>query len=375
MMASAEQMPMVSYWASSPTLSDQTAYATFGRSFPSDATHAGLLMRLLFEGFKGWKNVALVHESSQWGEGYAWAMISMHEQLRDLGVLHGTRLVAYPFTIHGGVPDEQNLGLALDGVLASGCSVIVAGALGGSLPSLLEQAAQRGLINAKHAWFIPYGRSWLGELAALQPVKRRERLSDLLSGMQSLEVTVTHQSGFDRFAAAWREMRPTDCTNPLFQPSAELFESAPWDQSYAAHSPSLSLDSLLTHSRASASRAFIFDCVASLALAIDGARAAADGEGGPGARGVSGQQIFENLLSVRMAGASGAFALDANGDRDAATVAYLYANLGLTPRTSRLATLELPLTRLGPIGTDWRASGRRCRGSAARAGARRARTY
>ncbi len=240
MMASAEQMPMVSYWASSPTLSDQTAYATFGRSFPSDATHAGLLTRLLFEGFKGWKNVALVHESSQWGEGYAWAMISMHEQLRDLGVLHSTRLVAYPFTIHGGVPDEQNLGLALDGVLASGCSVIVAGALGGSLPSLLEQAAQRGLISRKHAWFIPYGRSWLGELAALQPVKRRERLSSLLSGMQSLEVTVTHQSGFDRFAAAWREMRPTDCTNPLFQPSAELFESAPWDQSYAAHSPPLS---------------------------------------------------------------------------------------------------------------------------------------
>ena len=85
-------------------------------------------------------------------------------------------------------------------------------------------------------------------------------------------------------------MRPADCTNPLFQPPDELFGTAPWDQS-----------------------AFIYDGVAALALAIDGARAAVDS--GDEGSGVNGQLIFKKLLEVRMAGASGAFALDAQGDR------------------------------------------------------------
>ena len=69
LMAGAEEVPMVSYWAASPKLS---TLRYFTRTFPSDSTAGRLLVHLLYNGsvFKDWNHVAVVYQDDEWGQGY-----------------------------------------------------------------------------------------------------------------------------------------------------------------------------------------------------------------------------------------------------------------------------------------------------------------
>ena len=58
-LAGVDQIPLLSFWASSPTLSDTATYPYFGRTYPSDEMLAYTLLEL-WEEF-GWRSIGVLH--------------------------------------------------------------------------------------------------------------------------------------------------------------------------------------------------------------------------------------------------------------------------------------------------------------------------
>ena len=158
LMASAEQVPMVSYYASSAELSNNVTYPFFTRTYPSDDTAAPLLTRVLYDGsvFKDWNHVAVVYRDDAFGQGYVtqmeaeltiWANSSSDRISQslpatftedDVHAYHTLR--SFPFTESGDdEPREiKSIKSALESVKSSGYSIIVLVGGGRSLPNLLE---------------------------------------------------------------------------------------------------------------------------------------------------------------------------------------------------------------------------------------------
>ena len=158
LMASAEQVPMLSYYASSAELSDNVTYPFFTRTYPSDDTAAPLLTRVLYDGsvFKDWNHVAVVYRDDAFGQGYVtqmeaeltiWANSSSDRISQslpatftedDVHAYHTLR--SFPFTESGDdEPREiKSMERALESVKSSGYSVIVLVGVSRSLPNLLE---------------------------------------------------------------------------------------------------------------------------------------------------------------------------------------------------------------------------------------------
>ena len=143
LMASAEQVPMLSYYASSPELSNNVTYPFFTRTYPSDGTAARLLTRVMYDGsvFEGWKHVAVMYRDDAFGRGYVnqmelelemWANESSDRSLQDLPVafteedVHAYHtLRSFPFTAESGDEARKSVKRALELVKSSGYSVIV----------------------------------------------------------------------------------------------------------------------------------------------------------------------------------------------------------------------------------------------------------
>jgi hypothetical protein len=68
LLASVKSIPVISYWSSSPDLSDKETYPTFGRTFLSDEITAHALVGMM-QGF-GWGSVALVYPNDLFGNGF-----------------------------------------------------------------------------------------------------------------------------------------------------------------------------------------------------------------------------------------------------------------------------------------------------------------
>ena len=153
LMASAEQVPMLSYYASSPELSNSVTYPFFTRTYPSDDTAAPLLTRVLYDDsvFTGWNHVAVVYRDDAFGQGYvtrmkrefeAWANENSNGRKQSLPPafteddVHAYHtLLSFPFTESG---DDESIKRALGSVKSSGYSIIVLVGVGRSLPNLLE---------------------------------------------------------------------------------------------------------------------------------------------------------------------------------------------------------------------------------------------
>jgi len=160
LMASAEQVPMVSYYASSAELSNNVTYPFFTRTYPSDDRVASILTRGLYDNDvsilkeKDWNHVAVVYRDDAFGQGYvtrmkrafeAWANESSISQRLpadftkdDVHAYH--TLLSFPFTESGDDEprEKESMERAFESVKSSGYSVIVLVGVGRSLPNLLE---------------------------------------------------------------------------------------------------------------------------------------------------------------------------------------------------------------------------------------------
>ena len=163
LMAGAEEVPMVSYWAASPKLS---TLPYFTRTFPSDSTAGRLLVHLLYNGsvFKDWNHVAVVYQDDEWGQGYVAQMKLEFKRLiaskpdaereppllsadtdTDSSALEKVSkyrtLRTFSFAVESGsieADKRRSVNLALDAVKDTGASVIVVVALGPSFVNILE---------------------------------------------------------------------------------------------------------------------------------------------------------------------------------------------------------------------------------------------
>jgi hypothetical protein len=221
LMAGAEQVPMVSYWAASPKLSP---LPYFTRTFPSDSTAGRLLVHLLYNGsvFADWNHVAVVYQDDEWGQGYV-AQIELEFKRLGLDALREPpdvqddvpryrTLRTFSFATESGsdeadANERDSVKLALDAVKDYGSSVIVIVAFGPSLVNILEaiqtrtcappapvlcsphsnplkarlnpwqEANRTGLVTSEHAWLIADGKGLaLPEIEALLPKERRARV-------------------------------------------------------------------------------------------------------------------------------------------------------------------------------------------------------
>lgn len=149
LMASAEQVPMLSYFASSPELSNNLTYPFFTRTYPSDRTAARILTRVLYDGsvFKDWNHVAVVYRDDAFGQGYleamqdefkSWANGSSTSpppanlKAKDVDTYHTLR--SFAFTEGSGESVES----ALEQVRDTSYSIIVLVGASQSLAALLE---------------------------------------------------------------------------------------------------------------------------------------------------------------------------------------------------------------------------------------------
>ena len=161
LMASAEQVPMLSYYASSAELSDNVTYPFFTRTYPSDDTAAFLLTRGLYDNNvsifkeKDWNHVAVVYRDDAFGRSYvtrmkrefeAWANESSILQRLPADFtkdhVHDYHtLLSFPFTESGDDEprEDKSMERALESVKSSGYSIIVLVGVDRSLPNLLEQ--------------------------------------------------------------------------------------------------------------------------------------------------------------------------------------------------------------------------------------------
>ena len=66
--ATIDGIPMLSYWASSPTLADKSLYGTFGRTFPSDSLQAVRLVKALKH--YAWTFICIVYIADTYGRNF-----------------------------------------------------------------------------------------------------------------------------------------------------------------------------------------------------------------------------------------------------------------------------------------------------------------
>ena len=150
LMASAEQVPMLSYFASSTKLSNNLTYPFFTRTYPDDGTAARILTRVLYDGsvFKDWNHVAVVYRDDAFGQDYLGAMQSEFNawangsstspppanfKAKDVDTYHTLR--SFAFTEQG---SRESVKSALELVRDSKYSIIVLIGASQSLATLLE---------------------------------------------------------------------------------------------------------------------------------------------------------------------------------------------------------------------------------------------
>lgn len=110
-LAAIDQLPMCSFWSSSPSLSDKDAYPLFARSYPSDDATTKALPVVLKE--FGWSTIGVLHADDAYANAYAQGL----RQSLDI-------TVALTASFENG--KSETFGAALDQITTARTNIIVA---------------------------------------------------------------------------------------------------------------------------------------------------------------------------------------------------------------------------------------------------------
>ncbi|KNE56953.1 hypothetical protein AMAG_02720 [Allomyces macrogynus ATCC 38327] len=147
------QMWQCSASASSPTLSNKSDFKYFFRTIPADKTQ-GAALAIFVKGM-GWKNVAIMASSDDYGEGIKQVFT---EKAGDLGLR-----IASVQSYSPGDPTGRSYDIAVEGIRTSGVRVIVFMGLHEDLIPIARIARKAGVIGADWAWVASEGVSTLDE--------------------------------------------------------------------------------------------------------------------------------------------------------------------------------------------------------------------
>ena len=156
---------MCSYWASSPSLSDDFPY--FGRTYPSDE----IATRALPEMIKalGWTNVAVIYYAGAYGIGYAEGLSSNAPKF-DVNV-HAS----FDFKEN----DADSIRVAVKKLRESGANIFVAISNSADLSTIFYEAESQSIVGEGFAWIT--GDSASAE-AAIQQAPDKARARQLMNG-------------------------------------------------------------------------------------------------------------------------------------------------------------------------------------------------
>tara|TARA_B110001452_G_scaffold196118_1_gene166099 strand:- start:4103 stop:8938 length:4836 start_codon:yes stop_codon:yes gene_type:complete len=206
-----DSLPQLSYWASSPTLSDKSIYSHFGRTYPSDSVSGGLVMQTA-SAF-GWVNVACIYVNDVWAQGLLTVMQSWS------GANPGGAKIALAATFNFG--DATSLQQAVADVAASHLNIIVFIVFDSDLDVLLSAADEAGLLGDEFVWICTDTTTADSPANTANPALTAQRLA----GTLALTVAPSRTEGYGRLAAVWSELTPADCANDLFNATDATFST------------------------------------------------------------------------------------------------------------------------------------------------------
>ena len=299
-----DKLPMMSYWSSSPELSEVGHYSHFSRTYPSDAAIASTMVSVLE--YYGWANVAIVSVIDPWAAGYV-EVVS-----RTAAESATVTIVQAPVFASG---DTYGIRNAVERVSMTGANVFIIVLFDDDLEVLINEAYARGLLTADHVWLSADTLSVSSISRAADP----PTLASRLDGFLMLRTGSTLSDGFRRLSAVWGTLSPADCSEALVELTPSFFDSPPPTDA-----------------------GYVYDAVAALALAIDRAE---DWPEGASLQEVSrrANRTLSGLAALDFDGASGRIRFTQDTlDRHPASIQYTLANLRYNASAPPAKALELP---------------------------------
>ena len=281
-LASIDEIPVVSFWASAPNLAKNNFYSYFSRVYPSDSLPALAIVQWAID--SGWRHMSILTVSGDVARldfrlavEAACAQLGAHvhtvasfDSDDAEGARAAVRKLAGGMTMGGGETMQPS-------------NVILLLCFDDHLDPIITEAHAQGLFADGNVWLTPDVPS---ATTAHQVVLDRGLPVDSLVGFRSLYFSPLFTAGWSRVSKAWAAMGPADCGNDLFSVPASEFSRDP-DPVFA----------------------FAYDAAVALALAMKAVAARQ-----VPLRGSTGAAVLGSLRAQRFDGATGPVAFDATSD-------------------------------------------------------------
>ena len=183
-------VPLLSYWCSSPALSDTHEYPFFARTYASDAVTVLALPQLIHE--FGWRSVSMVYRGE---EEYT---VAYAAGLRESLPAAGIRLVEEA-TINE--REQQTFAPALATIKQSGANIILAIITDVQKGLFFEVAQNASMMQPPFVWITPDALTIGSANLAHRP--------SVYSGLLNFYSSAVGTPGFARFTTSWRTRGPT----------------------------------------------------------------------------------------------------------------------------------------------------------------------
>ena len=204
------RVPVVSFWSSSPTLSNQEVHPFFSRSHPSDATTGVNLIRFVWE--MGWKHVSVLYVEDDYGFA-----------LRDTLVLgamsHDVRVEKMVSFLYA---DSRSITSAVS-MLVGGPNIIIFIGFDADLEPMVRAAWDAELLTPEYAWLLTNSLSTDAVAGAEDP----EWLTERVEGFSMFQVETLDSPGAERMHSHWMSQDMAACANELFDVPTWMFEAPP----------------------------------------------------------------------------------------------------------------------------------------------------
>ena len=175
-------MPLLSYWASSPTLSDTLKFPYFGRTYPEDAEPMQAMAQII-QTYR-WRNVGILHINDAYANDATNLLKKALQEMSVAVVADGSYTLNEPATYPAAI-DQL--------VQVSKLSIIVGIIYDDDSAAVLSLAYERGLISTQHAWLMADAVTpAAGTTAATRA---------LMHGMLSLSPSPRGLPAWERFSA------------------------------------------------------------------------------------------------------------------------------------------------------------------------------
>ena len=269
-----DRIPTISYWASSPILSDQITYPFFSRSYPSDDAPAKAMVK--YVAHYNWRHISILHvRNDNWATG-------LRDGLAKEALEQGISIQrTASFDANSGESIREAVAAVADGDDAP--NVVVGIFHDISLEAVVNASHEEGLLSHSHTWLLPETVSLAmtdGRVIAQaqQPALLAARVRGFMS---ATPVSGSEAAGSARLRAHWASQAASACANPLFDAPSTIFDVPPSELAY-----------------------FSYDATAMAVLALADAA-------------TSGAEVTDAVRRVSFEGATGAVQLLAGtGDRD-----------------------------------------------------------